>query len=77
MKEQTNLDVVIIRPGLIYSQYERSWAMPLAALSTVGSFMCEKQPPSTSLERLTSLILTQIQTTKDKRVIKVINAKDF
>ena len=33
----SNLDVVIVRPGLVYSSYDRGWTMPLAALSTVTS----------------------------------------
>lgn len=51
-----NLDVVVIRPGLVYSQIARPWSVPLGLASTVGSRFAKpfgiNTPPGTQLSAI-------------------------
>ena len=68
MKEECpHLDVIVLRPGLVYSNVLRPWSVPMGLASTIGSkltgqFGCDalKMPAGTSLTSLGDFTLKEL-----------------
>jgi hypothetical protein len=77
------MDVIIIRPGLVYSDYDRGWTVPLALASTIGNKICNNQPKATNLSTLTDLVIKKTRGSLDKsqkqdgRIFEVISANQI
>jgi nucleoside-diphosphate-sugar epimerase len=79
-----NLDVVVLRPGLVYSQSTRSWTVPMGIASSLGASLLQptgiEVPPGTKLSVLADFTVRGLQQNMKGEVkdrFRVIGAKEM
>jgi len=80
-EECESLDVVVLRPGLVYSQSQRSWTVPMGILSSLGSKLMQPAgldlPPGTKLSVLADYTVKSLKQNRVDDRFRVISAKEM